>query len=159
MRGGATPTLPSGDPFLIPPGVIHAARNIGNVTAREAFHQRGRRGATPRGQLRLKAKFRGSGWDRAIPLVSGRKIYNALWERSGMFEGLERLRVEKEGASINAVHRGNGLPVLLLLRGSVQTLAMWHLVAPRLVKVVRCLSEVEGGSSLLSFWYQGKGGE
>jgi len=107
----------------------------------------------------LKTKFRGSGWDRAIPLVSGRKIYNALWERSGMFEGLERLRVEKEGASINAVRRGNGLPVLLLLRGSVQTLAMWHLVVPRLVKVVRCLSEVEGGSSLLSFWYQGKGGE
>src|SRR5918995_5421342 len=47
---GATPTLRSGDPFHIPPGVIHNARNIGSVTTKDAFHLRGRRGATPRDQ-------------------------------------------------------------------------------------------------------------
>jgi haloacetate dehalogenase len=51
-----------------------------------------------------------------------------------MFEGFERVRVETEGASINAVCRGEGPPVLLLLRGGPQTLAMWHLVAPRLAE-------------------------
>ncbi|HEY6582529.1 MAG TPA: alpha/beta hydrolase [Rubrobacter sp.] len=50
-----------------------------------------------------------------------------------MFEGFERIRVEAEGASINAVRGGEGAP-LLLLHGSPQTLAMWHLVAPRLAK-------------------------
>lgn len=48
-----------------------------------------------------------------------------------MFEGFERVRVETEGASINAVRGGEGPPVLLL-HGYPQTLAMWHLVAPRL---------------------------
>ena len=51
---GATPTLRSGDPFLIPPGVIHNARNIGSVTTKDAFHLRGIRGATPRDQLQFK---------------------------------------------------------------------------------------------------------
>lgn len=51
----------------------------------------------------------------------------------GMFEGFERVRVEAEGASINAVRGGEGPPVLLL-HGSPQTLAMWHLVAPRLAE-------------------------
>jgi haloacetate dehalogenase len=50
-----------------------------------------------------------------------------------MFEGFERVRVETEGASINAVRGGEG-PPLLLLHGSPQTLAMWHLVAPRLAE-------------------------
>src|SRR3712207_2104848 len=50
-----------------------------------------------------------------------------------MFEGFERIRVETEGASINAVRGGEG-PPLLLLHGSPQTLAMWHLVAPRLAE-------------------------
>jgi haloacetate dehalogenase len=47
-----------------------------------------------------------------------------------MFEGFERIRIEVEGESINAVRGGTGPPVLLL-HGSPQTLAMWHLVAPR----------------------------
>src|ERR687893_2062036 len=50
-----------------------------------------------------------------------------------MFEGFERVRVETEGASINAVRGGEGPPVLLL-HGYPQTLAMWHLVAPRLAE-------------------------
>jgi haloacetate dehalogenase len=50
-----------------------------------------------------------------------------------MFEGFERIRVEAEGVSINAVRGGEGPPVLLL-HGYPQTLAMWHLVAPRLAE-------------------------
>ena len=50
-----------------------------------------------------------------------------------MYEGFERIRIEAEGASINAVRGGEGPPVLLL-HGSPQTLAMWHLVAPRLAE-------------------------
>jgi haloacetate dehalogenase len=50
-----------------------------------------------------------------------------------MFEGFERIRIEVEGESINAVRGGTGPPVLLL-HGSPQTLAMWHLVAPRLAE-------------------------
>src|SRR3712207_5664291 len=48
-----------------------------------------------------------------------------------MFEGFERVRIEAEGASINAVVGGEGPPVLLL-HGRPQTHVMWHLVAPRL---------------------------
>lgn len=51
----------------------------------------------------------------------------------GMFEGFERIRVETEGAAINGVCGGGGPPVLLL-HGSPQTHAMWHLVAPRLAE-------------------------
>ncbi len=50
-----------------------------------------------------------------------------------MFEGFERVRVETEGATIHVVVGGEGPPVLLL-HGSPQTLAMWHLVAPRLAQ-------------------------
>jgi quercetin dioxygenase-like cupin family protein len=75
---GATPALRSGDPFLIPTGVIRNARNIGNVTTKEAFHLRRIRGATPRDRLQVKARFRDLSWDCAIPLVCGRKSYNAL---------------------------------------------------------------------------------
>lgn len=50
-----------------------------------------------------------------------------------MFEGFERVRIETEGASINAIRGGEGPPVLLL-HGYPQTLAMWHLVAPRLAE-------------------------
>ena len=50
-----------------------------------------------------------------------------------MFEGFERVRVETEGTSINAVRGGEG-PPLLLLHGSPQTHVMWHLVAPRLAE-------------------------
>ena len=42
-----------------------------------------------------------------------------------MFEGFERVRVEAEGASINAVRGGEG-PPLLLLHASPQTHAMWQ---------------------------------
>ena len=48
-----------------------------------------------------------------------------------MFEGFERIQIETRGASINAVRGGEGPPVLLL-HGYPQTLAMWHLIAPRL---------------------------
>jgi quercetin dioxygenase-like cupin family protein len=58
---GPTPTLRSGDPFLIPPGVIHNVRNIGSVATKDAFHLRGIRDATPRDQLQLKERFRDSG--------------------------------------------------------------------------------------------------
>ena len=50
-----------------------------------------------------------------------------------MFEGFERVQVEAAGISINAVRGGEG-PPLLLLHGSPQTLAMWHLIAPRLAE-------------------------
>ena len=50
-----------------------------------------------------------------------------------MFEGFERVRIETEGASINAVCGGKGPPVLLL-HGYPQTLVMWHLAAPRLTE-------------------------
>ena len=48
-----------------------------------------------------------------------------------MFEGFERIQIETSGATINAVRGGEGPPVLLL-HGYPQTLAMWHLIAPRL---------------------------
>ena len=48
-----------------------------------------------------------------------------------MFEGFERVRVEREGATIEGVRGGEGPPVLLL-HGYPQTHAMWHLVAPLL---------------------------
>src|ERR671917_1158006 len=54
-------------------------------------------------------------------------------EDSSMFEGFERVWVETEGAIITAVRGGEG-PPLLLLHGSPQTLAMWHIVAPRLAR-------------------------
>src|ERR671917_1298068 len=54
-------------------------------------------------------------------------------EDSSMFEGFERVWVETEGASINAVRGGEG-PPLLLLHGSPQTHVMWHLLAPRLAE-------------------------
>ena len=50
-----------------------------------------------------------------------------------MFEGFEKISVKTSGAVINAVRAGNGEP-LLLLHGYPQTLAMWHLVAPRLAE-------------------------
>ena len=50
-----------------------------------------------------------------------------------MFEGFEKLSVETTGAVINFVRAGDG-PPLLLLHGYPQTLAMWHLVAPRLAE-------------------------
>jgi haloacetate dehalogenase len=50
-----------------------------------------------------------------------------------MFEGFERVRIETEEASINAVCGGKGPPVLLL-HGYPQTLVMWHLAAPRLAE-------------------------
>src|SRR4051812_32248925 len=58
-----------------------------------------------------------------------RRIFRG--EGSSMFESFERVRVETEEATINAVRGGEGPPVLLL-HGYPQTLAMWHLVAPRL---------------------------
>src|SRR5215212_3941814 len=66
-----------------------------------------------------------------------------------MFEGFERIRIEAEGASINAV-RGGEAPPVLLLHGSPQTLAMWHLVAPRLAEdfsVVAVSLKKKGDSS------------
>ena len=53
-------------------------------------------------------------------------------EDSSIFEGFERVRVEAEGVSINAVRGGEGPP--LLLHSSPQTLTMWHLLAPRLAE-------------------------
>ena len=72
-----------------------------------------------------------------------------------MFEGFERVRVETGEATINAVRGGEGPPVLLL-HGYPQTLAMWHLVAPRLAEAFTVVaadlrgygdsSKPEGGS-------------
>jgi len=50
-----------------------------------------------------------------------------------MLEGFEKISVKTSGAVINALRAGNGEP-LLLLHGYPQTLAMWHLVAPRLAE-------------------------
>ena len=50
-----------------------------------------------------------------------------------MFEGFERKTVETSGAPIHLVRAGEG-PPLLLLHGYPQTLAMWHLIAPRLAE-------------------------
>jgi hypothetical protein len=147
VRRRGDPRLRSGVPLLIPPGVVHNARDIGSVTARDAIHLHGRRGATPCDQLGLKARFRDSGWDRTIPLVCGRRTRKALQRRSSTFEGFERIRVETEGASIKAVREGKEPPMLLLLRGSPPTLAMRHLVAPRLAEADRHLSK-EGGGTL-----------
>src|SRR5918998_4326211 len=52
-------------------------------------------------------------------------------EGLSMFEGFERVRVEREGATIEGVRGGDGPPVLLL-HGYPQTHAMWHLVTPLL---------------------------
>ena len=66
-------------------------------------------------------------------LKSRLELEQQYQERESMFEGFEQVRVEAQGVSINAVRGGDGPPVLLL-HGSPQTLAMWHLVAPRLAK-------------------------
>ncbi len=50
-----------------------------------------------------------------------------------MFDGFDRLRVRTSGAEINLVRGGEGPPVLLL-HGWPQTLAQWHLVAPKLAE-------------------------
>ena len=50
-----------------------------------------------------------------------------------MFEGFTEERIETSGATIHAVRRGSG-PPLLLLHGYPQTHVMWHLVAPRLAE-------------------------
>ncbi len=50
-----------------------------------------------------------------------------------MFEGFETETVSVDGAEILARVSGGG-PPLLLLHGSPQTHAMWHLVAPRLAE-------------------------
>ena len=50
-----------------------------------------------------------------------------------MFEGFHLSTIETPEASIRVRHGGSG-PPLLLLHGNPQTLAMWHLVAPRLAE-------------------------
>jgi len=50
-----------------------------------------------------------------------------------VFDGFDRLRVRTSGAEINLVRGGEGPPVLLL-HGWPQTLAQWHLVAPKLAE-------------------------
>jgi haloacetate dehalogenase len=50
-----------------------------------------------------------------------------------MFEGFETETVDVEGIGILARTAGSGLP-LLLLHGSPQTHAMWHLLAPKLAE-------------------------
>jgi haloacetate dehalogenase len=50
-----------------------------------------------------------------------------------MFEGFESSMIDAGEAEIRARHGGNGTP-LLLLHGSPQTHAMWHLLAPRLAR-------------------------
>ena len=50
-----------------------------------------------------------------------------------MFEGFERKRIKTSGAEIAIVQGGSGSP-LLLLHGYPQTHAIWHKVAPALVK-------------------------
>src|SRR3712207_4850634 len=50
-----------------------------------------------------------------------------------MFEGFRLSTVDTDQASIRVRHGGSG-PPLLLLHGSPQTHAMWHLVAPELAE-------------------------
>jgi haloacetate dehalogenase len=50
-----------------------------------------------------------------------------------MFEGFERVRAEAEGVSINAV-RGGRDRRFCCCTAAPQTLAMWHLLAPRLAE-------------------------
>ena len=54
-------------------------------------------------------------------------------ERSELFEGFEKRRIETPDAEIEVV-RGGGGPPVLLLHGYPQTHAMWHLVAPWLAE-------------------------
>src|SRR5205814_7745149 len=53
--------------------------------------------------------------------------------KAAMFEGFTEERIETSGATIHAVRRGSG-PPLLLLHGYPQTHVMWHLVAPGLAE-------------------------
>lgn len=48
-----------------------------------------------------------------------------------MFERFEKSKIDTSGATINLVHRGEGIP-LLLLHGYPQTHVMWHSTAPAL---------------------------
>jgi haloacetate dehalogenase len=76
-----------------------------------------------------------------------------------VFDGFDRLRVRTSGAEINLVRGGEGPPVLLL-HGWPQTLAQWHLVAPKLAErfTVVCAdlrghgdsSKPDGGPSMYS---------
>ena len=50
-----------------------------------------------------------------------------------MFEGFRLSTIDTAQASIRVRHGGSG-PPLLLLHGSPQTHAMWHLLAPRLAE-------------------------
>ena len=55
-----------------------------------------------------------------------------------LFPGFTRRRIRASGATINLVHGGKGPPVLLL-HGYPETHAMWHKVAPAVVReYVRC---------------------
>ena len=50
-----------------------------------------------------------------------------------MFEAFRLSMIDTTQALIRVRHGGSG-PLLLLLHGSPQTLAMWHLLAPRLAE-------------------------
>jgi haloacetate dehalogenase len=50
-----------------------------------------------------------------------------------LFPGFKAAKVETSGATINVVSGGQG-PPLLLLHGAPQSLATWHLIAPKLAK-------------------------
>lgn len=50
---------------------------------------------------------------------------------SPMFPGFQRARLQANGVTINAVHGGQGRPVLLL-HGWPQTHVIWHKIAPKL---------------------------
>jgi len=50
-----------------------------------------------------------------------------------LFPGFTAAKIETSGATINVVSGGQG-PPLLLLHGAPQSLATWHLIAPKLAK-------------------------
>lgn len=50
-----------------------------------------------------------------------------------LFPGFKAAKIETSGATINVVSGGQG-PPLLLLHGAPQSLATWHLIAPKLAK-------------------------
>jgi haloacetate dehalogenase len=74
---------------------------------------------------------------QAGALVAGAAVVGVAKADEGnqvrLFPGFKAAKIETSGATINVVSGGQG-PPLLLLHGAPQSLATWHLIAPKLAK-------------------------